>query len=312
MTGCRLKDLTTESLREQAAQLSPALTHISEHVLAMLIVMRALGKDFWERELSSHANPSSAFFQERKSILTVHVADLIWRLRDKNGFSTLLRKNGDRSFESTYFELVASEMVDSSSESIDFVIPSGIKGQDYDLRAFGFIGYSQSAIEIKSRRKAFKSSRALRNFLNDARSQLPRGGIGILICKIPRSGHYASQQEVSDDIATWMRTSTRRIKRVILCWDVFERETLAVSFASWVIDPSGVSNEVFGAHSYQELGEISFLSDLGMEQRIEPGLRRRLFNRAGAGVKVTIGTWRSGIKNWWLHDGREASTKGPE
>ena len=306
MTGGRLKTLTVESLREQAAQLPPTLAHIPEHALAMLIVMRALGRDFYDREISKTANSSSDFFQRRTSILTIHIADLIWRLRDKDGFSTLLKKNGDRSFESTYFELVAAELVDSSSTSIDFVIPSGIKGQDFDLRASGFLGYNQCCIEIKSRRIAFKSKRALRYFLNDARSQLPRGGTGILICKIPQEGHYTSATQVISDIATWMRTSTTRIKRVVLCWDVFQNEPLAVAFASTVIGPLGESNELFGAHSYQELGEISYLSDVGMTHKVESNLRRKLYNRAAAGVKVTIGTWGSGTKNWWAHDGGEA------
>lgn len=196
MSDCRLRELTLEALAEQAEQIPNHLKHITEQVLSNLIIMRALGRDFWSRELRTGGERTTDFFQTRSEVRSLYLADLIWRLRGQPGFAHLLRKNGDSSFESTFFELVAADMINTSSKAIEFVAPSGVKGQDYDLRAYDFMGLAEVAAEFKCRRSTFQSPNNLRNFLRDVRPQLPKNGNGVVFCKIARSGHFGTQAEI--------------------------------------------------------------------------------------------------------------------
>ncbi len=299
MSDCRLRELSFEALSEQAEQIPDDLKHITEHVLSSLIIMRALGRDFWSRELCTGGERTTDFFQTRSEIRSLYLADLIWRLREKPGFAHILHKNGDSSFESTFFELVAADMISTSSKGIEFVTPSGVKGADYDLRAYDFLGYAEVAAEFKCRRSVFHSPNNLRNFLRNVRPQLPKNGNGVVFCKIARSGHFGTQAEITNLVAQWIRSSTSRVQTVFLCWDPLESEQLALGFAYCAVNASGPVNYTLGSASQGQINQISFLNEIGYVMPVDDRIVRPMIHRAGAGVAVELGTWGSQAKTWW-------------
>lgn len=292
---CRLRELTADALRDQARQIPEELRHAPEQALANLILMRAFGMRFWDREISPRSQTVTELFSDRWDVRVIFAADLVWRLRDLQDFEHFLAKNANRSFDGTYFELLGADMVRSAANRASFVAPCGKKGFDFDLQADDFLGLSRANIEIKSKRNPFRSRNALRNLLNDAREQLPKGGNGVVLCSIPPGGHYAAPDTLIEHTAHWMRTSTSRIDRVIFSWDPFEDQTLAIGTSYTIIGRHGVTDENIGG---PEFG-ITFLRDAGIRQNVHPSAIAMATLRAGLELETNFGSWSSGNPNWW-------------
>lgn len=296
MSHCLLHKLTPEYLADEAALIPDELRHITEFVLSNLIIARALGNQFWSREICTGGNRETDFFQTRLEVKTIQLADLIWRLRDKPGFAHALHKNGNSSFESTYFELVAADMINSSCNQIEFVRPTGVKGQDYDLRAYNFWGLTEVAAEFKNRRSNFHSPSTLINFLQSIRKQLPKAGKGVIFCKIANRGHFGTQNDITNVISQWLRSGTTRVYAVVLCWDEMENEQLSSKFIYSVINAKGISNHTL---EKRNVNEISFLKDIGYELPDNSLLKINKIYHLGKDETISLGTWNSKSANWW-------------
>ena len=293
-----MNELTTEGLRADADSLPETLRDLADVALGGLIIRRILGKEFYDREVHSQGEGQTTFFRERYEVRVVWTADLLWRLKDVPGFDAFLRKNGNRQFESTHFELEASDMVASAAGEIEFVVPSGILGRDFDLQAKGLWGHDSVNVEFKRRNEPFRNEKMLKDYLSGIRKQLPAGGVGVVFCKVNQRDHAITQGQIEDQIEKWLRT-TGRVHYVALCWDPFEDDPLATGLEYVVIGREGRAGHRLGEGSMSLQSGPKFLRDIGYPWTVNKETIERTLMRAGWLFVRHIGVWRSTDENWW-------------
>lgn len=243
----RLENLTPELLKEQVADLlnigirERAAIELS---LAQSIIINTLGDEFWAKECTSFGNKQE-FFAQKPDVRVVHLAHVLWCLKDGLGFREFLEKNNKNDFESTYYEAVAAYMFLKESRSIELVIPSQVRGKDFDIRVVGFKSQEILNVEVKARRKIFRSERQALNFLKSCRSQLPKDQKGAIFCKIAIGEGTIGQNQVISATQEFL-AGTNRINFVVYCWDSSPTDN-AIALAYCAVDLNGYMRPILGS-----------------------------------------------------------------
>jgi len=219
------KNLNVEILAEEIAGLNSigikegsAITH----ALAGSIIINALGGNFWAKECTTFGEKQE-FFRIKSDVKVVHLAHMLWLLKDIYGFEAFLEKNQLNEFESTYYECTAASWFVRSSAHVELVIPRQKRGSDFDVLVSEFNGTQKLNVEVKARRRHFDSAKQLKNFLNRHRSQLPPNENGAFFCKLAITHESIPQDELTSTTQKFL-ASTNRVGFVIYCWDCSPRE----------------------------------------------------------------------------------------
>ena len=214
------ENLTPEILREAISELYKLGIRDSEAIqlaLAQIIIINSLGGQFWAKECTTFGSKQE-FFIRKSDVRAIHLAHVIWCLKGSVGFHDFLKKNDQNNFESTYYEAVAAYLFLKHSCSVELVIPSQVRGEDFDLRIQGFRDYANLNVEVKARRNTFKSEKQALDFLKRHRSQLPRDMNGAIFCKID-TGNESIDQASLEAATKRFLNDTHRVKFVVYCWD---------------------------------------------------------------------------------------------
>lgn len=215
---------------------------VIELCLAQTIIINTLGGDFWAKECTTFGLKQN-FFQEKADTKQVHLAGMLWNLKNCYGFKDFLKKNNNNDFESTYYECLAAHWFLRESRDVGFVIPNKKRGADFDLKVTSFNGYDCLNVEVKARREHFCTEKNALNFLNKTRTQLPSNGSGAVLCKIKLSNDGITQEQLVNATTNFI-LNTNRVDLVIYCWDEADAQN-ALMYKYFSIDRSGKIERLF-------------------------------------------------------------------
>jgi hypothetical protein len=231
-----------EDLRKIGIDLSSGL----ELALAQSVIINTLGGDFWANECTSFGQKQD-FFANKGAVRIIYLAHMLWSLKDQDGFAEFLIKNSKDDFEPTYYEVTAAYLFLKNSESIRFVIPTYIKGSDFDIEVRNFFPYGSLNVEVKARQKAFSTGKQALDRFKQTRKQLPKDGNGVIFCKIELS-ELLTQEELIRAAQDCLKT-TNRISFIVYCWDAWNFIQEGIALAYKAVDQNGEMNSIFGETS---------------------------------------------------------------
>lgn len=168
-----------EDLREIGIDFSTGL----ELALAQSVIINTFGGNFWAKECTTFGQRQD-FFANKGDARIIHLAHMLWFLKDQEGFSEFLKNKDKSNFESAYYELTAAHLFLKNSRSIRFVIESGVKGADFDIEVKDFFLYGSLNVEVKAKQINFSTEHQIINKFKKTRSQLPKDENGVIFCKI--------------------------------------------------------------------------------------------------------------------------------
>lgn len=257
-----LENLTVANLREWVADLGKCGIrdpNVVQLGLAQGIIGNTLGREFWAKECTSFGN-KQPFFAKKSDVRVLHLAHALWCLRESRGFPEFLKKNDKNDFESTYFEAVAAYMFQKQSRDIELVIPSQVRGADFDIKVEGFCAHETLCVEVKARRSIFQTAPMALNFLKKLRTQLPQDEKGAVFCKIAIDEGAIGQEEIISVTRRFL-SDTARISFIVYCWDMASIDN-AIALAYLAIDRNGEMGPLFGSSGQPVTPR--FMIDLGL------------------------------------------------
>jgi hypothetical protein len=173
------------------------------------------GRGFMRAEATENAEEAYRN-QER----TLRLAELLFNLQEIEGIDTRLEDLRLGRIESTYLELEAGAFLKQRGVQFRYVIPSGIKGSDYDAEIPLASGIKVNC-EMKCKAEQTQlGDGAVRNPLEAARSQLPSGEPGLVFFKVPEAWVFqAEAAAVFPKIIDSFLRNTSRVTAVLVAWE---------------------------------------------------------------------------------------------
>lgn len=242
-----LENLTPEILQEEVSGLHEIGIRDPEAIqlaLAQCIIINSLGGQFWAKECTTFGSKQE-FFIQKSDVRVVHLAHVLWCLKECPGFNDFLKKNDQSNFESTYYEAVVAYLFLKESSSVELVIPSQVRGTDFDLRIQRFRDYAILNVEVKARRKTFKSEKQALDFLKRHRSQLPGDMNGAIFSKIETGSESIDKASLTSATKRFLN-DTSRVKFVVYCWDASSAQS-AIALGYYAVSLDGDMGAIFGS-----------------------------------------------------------------
>ncbi|MGR6738693.1 hypothetical protein [Pseudomonas chlororaphis] len=199
------------------------------YIMAGYIIEQTLGVDWYQQNCALESQRTAPFDQSlEKDVLVldyhlnfVRLGHMLFLLKDTPGFEQLLTGLSCREFEPVFFELHAAALLVQNGYPIQFIRPTGVKGEDYDLAVD--IDGQRVAVEVKARRAGpIKDSRSLKNALKKAKEQLPRTSPGIICIAISTEYEVAeAARHIEEEIEATLYhflSGTKRVNGVLVFW----------------------------------------------------------------------------------------------
>lgn len=240
-----LENLTEEIVHETIDDFRKIGLNSKESIelgLAQLIIINTLGGNFWAKECTTFGE-KQIFFKNKSDVKIIHLAGMLWSLKDSVCFEEFLEKNNNNDFESTYYECVAAHWFLKNSSKIEFVIPISKKGSDFDIKIYNFYNYKILNLEVKARRESFQNEKSVDNFLKKLRTQLPSNGSGAVLCKLELSADSLGQEQLVASTKKFL-CNTNRIDFVVYCWDVASLDNI-LAYNYFSINKDGIMQSLF-------------------------------------------------------------------
>jgi len=150
----------------------------------------------------------------------VSIAEMLFHFQGIEGIKQRIADIGSSSVEDTVGELEGAKLLYRSNIPFRFVIPTGRRGEDFDVKAFATDGTGINC-EMKTKpAETVLSPETVWNTLNNNRNQLPKGYAGIMFMKIPEA--WISQSEITQIISSALNRffrGTDRVASVVLHWE---------------------------------------------------------------------------------------------
>jgi hypothetical protein len=216
------KRLTPEALQAIYGDIPKEFNGIEKSLaLASVVVREFLGTKWFDRHVIPNRrkpafftlNMGAAVPMDTAIYRTMDLAELLYNLQHVPGFDQCIARMRSGDIEGTYAELDFGRMLYVHQMPFRYVIPSGVKGSDYDVDVLYPSGLPACA-DAKCKVEATKfSARSIDDTLERARRQLPDNRPGIVFLKIP-----PSWMEIAVDVCVavahdFLRT-TRRVVSV--------------------------------------------------------------------------------------------------
>jgi hypothetical protein len=237
------KVLTREMLEETKQQFSPSGYVMQWYAMAMEIILTTLGPEWWKRNCTPNAAKPDEFLaipnnsednkynhQDRVTKL----GHMLYALKECKGYEAFISSLRTRDVAPTFFELWVANILHQNNFVVQFVVPKGQKGEDYDLIA------EQNGIclsvEAKSRRAGVVlGERMLHNTLEAARKQLPSSGPGIVFISIPTEWTIDKNGEnVAENCINSFFRNSARVNYVVVIWHQWIKLKVGMASASLV------------------------------------------------------------------------------
>ena len=132
----------------------------------------------------------------------------------------------------------------------------------------GFKNFGQLNVEVKARKAVFTSTDQARDFLNKARTQLPKGEKGAIVMKVARGQSSISQDELHMAIASCLRVS-ERLAFVLYLWDASGFDN-SIALAHVFVESSGPVESPFKIKGLIVPGFIRDAEVAGYRDRVAP------------------------------------------
>lgn len=217
-----------------------------ELALAQSVIINTLGGYFWAKECTTFGHRQD-FFANKSDVRIIHLAHMLWSLKDQEGFAEFLRNKDTNNFESTYYELTAAYWFLKSSKSVRLVVESGVKGADFDIEVKEFFLYNSLNVEVKAKQIDFTTEQQIINKFKKTRSQLPQDGNGVIFCKVNLSG-LLTQKKLIQAAQIFLK-STNRIAFIVYCWDSWNLIQEGIALAYIAVNREGEMHSIFGESS---------------------------------------------------------------
>lgn len=154
----------------------------------------------------------------------VTLAQTIYNLQGIEGIDhkTKLLKNED--VESALAELEGIELLFSANRKLKIIVPSGVKGADYDVEVHLPDG-TPIACEMKCKFEVTEFSKnTIKNTITKGAAQLPKEKCGAIFIKLPEvwKANPSLDEQILDAIKEAF-SQTRRVSVVVLHWESWER-----------------------------------------------------------------------------------------
>ena len=268
------RKLTKERLEDTKAQFAANGKVMQWYAMASEVLLTTLGPEWWKKNRSSSPK-RDRFLQASESedsdwnhqVRVIQLGDMLFLLKDCEGFDAFISSLKTRDLESVFFELYTAKMLHGNGFVIEFIEESGEKQKDYDL--FAKRGEDPICVEAKSRRSgAVLTAGKLKSTLETARKQLPAAGPGIVFVQIPHEWPATPDSEriIGGCIGSFLRNSGR-VNSVIVVWQRWFPIGTGRGSA-WIVRQFDNQNPRTSASLGQIIKPLEFPPDLSFENQL--------------------------------------------
>lgn len=211
------RNFTREDIQDTKVEFQTDGPLIQALAMAQEVVLLTLGPEFWKVHCVGKGGPDSSYFRPSGTAESdryefqdrvIRFGDMLFTLKDCDGFDAFLKPLRTNDLESVFFELWTANALFKSGYTIRFVECSGEKGSDYDLSAH--IDGANVAVEAKTRRLGENSTiPKIRDSLERARNQVPKTGPGVVVVSIPKEWFLTHHEIIADEVHAFLRNTTR-------------------------------------------------------------------------------------------------------
>jgi hypothetical protein len=193
--------------------------------LAVTVICHFFGKDWYYKHVFQDAENSKppgfmridytpGFEGERKTSRVLDFAETLFNLQNIEGFDDRVEQMHTAEVEAAFAEFDFARFLYIHDIEFKFVIPSGVKGQDYDF-GVEYADGRDACADAKCRLEGTEMrAETVRNSLNKARqNNLPPDKPGIVFVKVPQT--WLEQNEVRLGIYAVVRDFLRNTERVV-------------------------------------------------------------------------------------------------
>lgn len=179
---------------------------------------------------------------------TVALAEMCFNLQAIPGFEARMENLKTSSVETIVGELEGARLISTTGLPFEFLVPTGVLGNDFDVRVSLVTGRINCEMKCKLETTELSHGSIL-STLNKARKQLPANEPGIIFVKIPEKWVRTQDIErvVGQAISEFFR-NTNRVGGLVFHWEEWE-PILPNSFArATIYRPESSTNSSFGEH----------------------------------------------------------------
>lgn len=171
--------------------------------------------------LKANSNVTEDRFKHSDRV--VSLAEMLFHFQDIDGIEKRIADIESSSVEDTVGELEGAKFLFRSRVPFRFVVPSGQRGNDFDVQVFGPSGEDINC-EMKTKpAETVLSAATVWNTLNNNRNQLPKGRPGVMFMKIPETWIYQPEvSEIMESTLTRFFRGTDRVAAVVFHWEEWQ------------------------------------------------------------------------------------------
>lgn len=192
-------------------------------IFAEHFVAHFLGDQWLENHFGSYKGSTAEEHAQFKYMIW-RLGRLLFDLQSFDWFDGLVDNLRQRDLAGALFEAEVARLLMQVPVKAALRVPTGETGEDFDID-LGGAGLTV-AVEVKAKDADTPfTRRTVKNTLDRARKQLPKGGVGLVFMRIPRSWVTGQTlQELESEVVRSLR-NTSRVQAVILVWDELASRT---------------------------------------------------------------------------------------
>jgi hypothetical protein len=216
--------ITPEALRDAFNQIPCQFNEATRSaVLATVVLKGFFGEEWVDRHVMSKRrkpgfltmNETSAVTLDMSAYRVMDLAEVLYNLQYVSGFDECIERMRNGDIEGTHAELDFGRMLYLHQIPFRYVVPSGLKGSDYDIDVIYPSGLAVCG-DAKCKVEATEfSAKTIDHTLEKAQSQLPNDRPGIVFVKLPpRWMEIPNFADVCVAVARDFLRTTRRVVSV--------------------------------------------------------------------------------------------------
>lgn len=196
------------------------------YATALAVAMKVLGPRWYAERLAPGNTADEYFVTDGTTTLdgilhenrVVQLARSLLVCQHLPGFREQLEVMKTRLLVGVFHELAVAKMLSEQGHAVEFVVPTSVKGADFDLKVNGVL-----AVEAKAKgdgtpygQSSFQSS------LSEARKQLPPNGPGMVALRIP--AHWGPGFAADGErVVNRFLANSSRTNAILVVWEYLVR-----------------------------------------------------------------------------------------
>jgi hypothetical protein len=193
--------------------------------MALTVIRHFFGQQWCEDHIiqdAAHSRPAGflrldftpGFEGERKTSRVLDFAETLFNLQQIDGFDDRVGQMRAGQVEATFTEFDFARFLYLHDIAFKFVMPTGVKGKDYDF-GIGYADGREACADAKCRLEGTEvRADTIKNALNKARSNnLPPDKPGIIFVKVPQT--WLEQEDVRKGIYAVVEGFLRNTERIV-------------------------------------------------------------------------------------------------